>query len=63
MTRIFSEENPLLWMLMTVKAARGSAGRSGAVGKPLVPAPSCANLMPVMVAARAQTYPRHEGAT
>jgi hypothetical protein len=31
MTRIVSEENPLLWMLMTVKAA--SAGRSGAVGK------------------------------
>ena len=24
MTRIFSEENPLLWMLMTVKAARGA---------------------------------------
>jgi hypothetical protein len=62
MTRIFSEENPLLWMLMTVKAARGALDEV-AVGKPLVPAPSCANLMPVMVAVRAQTYPRHEGAT
>ena len=24
MTRIFSEENPLLWMLMTIKVARGA---------------------------------------